>query len=911
MPLIVDLSSKNRVIDLDTPLPKGELVAERLTGTETLGRLFQYELMALSANGNIVFDDLLGHHVTAQIELTDGSRRPIDGRVSQISLVGMVENLFRYRLVLRPWAWMLTRTTDCRIFQDKNVKEILEEVFADQPDADFEFNLTADYAKRVYCVQYRETDFNFVSRLMEEEGIYYFFRHDPGKHTLVICDASGAHESVGSVPFMPQQQSARSGREYIREWSVTRQIQPCKVALRDYNFEKPTSDLLVKLSQDREHAEATHEIYDYPGEYQELPVGDHLIRTRLEELQSGFEIVEGRGDSRLLACGGTFDFSDFGRLDQIGEYLIVSTTIDVNNNALETSRGTSDFQYDVRFRLIRASEPYRSERTTPRPIVQGPQTAVIVGPSGEEIFVDKYGRVKVQFHWDRYGKKDDQSSCWVRVSQIWAGKNYGWMTIPRIGQEVVVDFLEGNPDEPLITGRVYNADQMPPWALPDNKTQSGILTRSTSGGSPETANQIRFEDKKGEEQVYVHAEKNMDTHVENDDSTFVGNDQTLTVTRDQKNTIKRDRWETVERDQHLTVNRDRITTIKNNEKRTIDVDQVIKISGKQSQHLVGNQDVQIDGHQKESVKGPVSQDTKASRTIKTDADDIRLIGGNQTFDVTGNMSYKAAKISLEAGHIDFKVTGGNSVIVESPVGPYQMMVNKLEIMSNTDVNILAVANINSVSMGNNTTVMGANSSAYVGSASDTMLAASRNMFIGMQSDAALAISMNNFIGLSLENALAAKVETAAGVHAELNSLKTYAPGGGGGGGAAGGPAALSGGWAAASFFGAGFAGAAGVMTMLFGAMEANQQYADAIGQLQSAAADADAAGHPNLANRLRALADASPVANGVGALAGGAGNAFTGFFGVPGVVSGPSVSGDDSGTGKAAPSGNGSGSGTT
>ncbi|MCC2657639.1 MAG: type secretion protein Rhs [Panacagrimonas sp.] len=896
---LTESSTRNRWIDVETPLAPGTLVVESVTGTETLGRMFEYEIFAVSEKADIEFDDVLGQHITLMVELNDDSRRAIDGRIVQMGLVGMRGDMYRYRIIARPWTWLMTRTADSRIFQEKTVPEIIEEVFSDQAEATFELNLTGSYTPREYCVQYRETDFNFVSRLMEEEGIYTFFLHESGKHTLIVCDSPSAHASIGTIPFRANTQQARTGGEYIREWSVTREIVPGKSSLRDYNFETPKTDLTVKNELVRNHGESEHEIFDYPGDYPTPADGEHFVRIRLEEMQAGHDVTVGSGNARLMHCGGLFTLEDFVRTDLNREYLIVSTFIEAKNNAVESSDG-GEADFRCSFRLIPSDVPYRSPRTTPRPIVQGPQTAVVTGPPGEEIHVDKYGRIKAQFHWDRLGKKDDQSSCWIRVSQIWAGKNFGWMTVPRIGQEVIVDFLEGDADRPIVTGRVYNADQMPPWTLPDNKTQSGILSRSSAGGGPENANQIRFEDKKGEEQIYLHAERNLDSHVELDDSGFVGQDQMLTVVRDQKNTIKRDRWETIERDQHLTVNRDRNTVVKNNETRTINVDQILKIDGKQSQHIIGNQDVQIDGAQTETVNGNVTQVTKSTRLIDTTADDVRKVGGNQVFNVTGDISYKAAKITLQAGHIDFKVTGGNSVVVESPSGPYQMMVNKLEVMSNTDVNLLAVANINSVSMGNNTTVMGANSSAYVGSASDTMLAAARSVFIGMQSETAIAISMSNFVGLGMENALAAKIETCAGVKAELGSLTTFTPGGGGAGAAAGGPQALTGGWAVAAAIGAGATAGMGIGSALLGAMETRQQYKDAMKQLNDAADAAALQGHTNLANRLRALAGSSPVASGVGNAASGVGNALAGFIG----VDGPSVDvGSDQNTGKPTPPG--------
>lgn len=896
LPLTRD-STVNRWIDLETPLDSGILVAERVKGAETLGRLFEYELMALSERHDVDFDALLGEHVSIGLELSDaafGVRRFIDGRVAQISLVGMADNLFRYRIVLRPWLWMLTRTADCRIFQNRNVRQIIEDVFADQADADFDFRLSRDYIEREYCVQYRETDFNFVSRLMEEEGIYYFFEHENGKHTLVICDAPGAHESVGPLPYRPQGAQVRGGEAYVKEWSVTREIQPVTTVLRDYNFETPKVDLTVRRGQDREHSEATHEWFDYPGEYPDADEGEHLVLTRLEEIQAAHELIEGAANARKLACGALFGLTEFIRADQNQEYLIVRLAIEATNNLPERDQ-RADFE--CRFQLIPSEVTYRSPRATRRPTVQGPQTAEVVGPAGEEIHVDEYGRVKVQFHWDRLGEHDENSSCWVRVSQIWAGKNYGWMTIPRIGQEVIVDFLEGDADRPIITGRVYNADQMPPWDLPDNKTQSGILTRSSQSGSPDTANQLRFEDKKGDEQIYLHAEKNMDRHIEHDDSTYVGNDKILTVERDQRNNIKRDRWEVVERDQHLAVSRDRVTNIKNNEVRVVDVDQNTKIGANQVLNVIGNQDATIDGNQTLSVKGNITSNTPSNRTTDTGGDEKRSVGGNQVFSVGGTLSYKAPTMVFEAGHIDFKVTGASSHVLECPVGPYQMMVNRLDVISNTDINLFGVGAINAVSMDNNTTIMGNNNGAYVGMASDVMMAIARNTFIGLQMDTALAVSINNFVGAQMENALAIRMETAAGVNIEMNTLKTLLPGGGGGGGGAAAPGTMSQGASAA----AAFVAVKGIMAGLgsFGVAIAEQQdqYKTAQSQLRSAAAAAEREGHPNLANRLRALASGQSI-GGSAESTGGGGAASTS---VPSSSSGPGSDGPAGGGGGNAP----------
>ncbi|MGQ0697763.1 MAG: type VI secretion system Vgr family protein [Panacagrimonas sp.] len=652
-------SSKNRWIDLDTPLPKGTLVVEKVTGVETLGRLFEYELFALGEKSDIKFDDLLGLHATLGLELPDGKRRLIDGRIAQIGLVGTAGRLFRYRLMLRPWLWMLTRTADSRIFQEKTVKEIIEDVFADQADATFEFRLSGSYIKREYCVQYRETDFNFVSRLMEEEGMYYFFEHKKGKHTLVICDAASAHASVGKIAFLPSDRQAREGQQYVSDWSVTREIQPGATALRDYDFEKPSVDLLAKRSQDRPHSEAAHEVFDYPGGYILPAAGTQIARTRLEELQAAHEVIEGRGNARIIASGGLFTLADFARADQNREYLVVSAHIEASNNLVESGGGGAS-SFDCRFELIPGKEPYRAPRNTRRPIVQGPQTAVVVGPAGEEIFVDKYGRVKVQFHWDRLGKNDDKSSCWVRVSQIWAGKNFGWVTLPRIKQEVIVDFLEGDPDRPIITGRVYNAEQMPPWALPANKTQSGILTRSSMGGAPANANEFRFEDKKGAEQVFLHAEKNQDIEVENDETHWVGHDRKKTIDHDENVEVKNNRTEKVGVDEKITIGKNRTENVGVNEEITIGANRTEKVGA--------NEDITVGANRTEKVGANESVTIAANRDLTAGGSETLTIGGSQSETIGGSLTQTVAGGITVTTPGSMKVTAVGGVTFTAPGG---------------------------------------------------------------------------------------------------------------------------------------------------------------------------------------------------------------------------------------------------
>jgi type VI secretion system secreted protein VgrG len=393
---------------------------------------------------------------------------------------------------------MLTRTTNCRIFQEKTVPEILKEVFARHSVSDVAFELTESYTPWPYCVQYRETDFSFVSRLMEDEGIYYYFRHSEGRHTLVLADSYSSHAPSPDpeLPFIDVERFVRNERKHVSQWSVQRELQPGKYALADYDFEKPRVSLHVKSGFKREHALAEYEIYDYPGDYRKRGDGETSARTRVEELQAKFERVQGVTNSRALATGHLFTLTHHPREDQNTEYLVVSAEYEIKATEFEANNEEAA-SYHCTFSGLRSKQPFRPERSTPKPIVNGPQTAVVVGPSGEDIHTDAFGRVRVHFHWDRYDQWDDKSSCWIRVSQNWGGKGWGGMFIPHVGQEVIVEFLEGDPDSPLVTGRVYNADNMPPVALPAGKTQSVIRDHG--------ANRIVMEGVDGKQKITMYS----------------------------------------------------------------------------------------------------------------------------------------------------------------------------------------------------------------------------------------------------------------------------------------------------------------------------------------------------------------------------------------------------------------------
>ncbi len=549
---MADYKQDFRPIQVFTPLGEDELLLQRFDGHEGISSLFQFSLNMHSENRSISFDSIVGKKATIKVMLKDGKERYINGLINSFSQAGstMMEGgttpkmLYHYNATLVPWFWMLTRTTDCRIFQNQKVPDIIKTIFQEYGFNDFDLNrLQGNYDPREYCVQYRESSFNFVSRLMEEEGIFYFFEHTQDKHILVLGDApsifkpSTLHPSVSYKTIIGLDED----NDVITEFQIGQEVRPGKYTVNDFNFELPKVNLTSIVSGKDARK---FEVYDYPGEYKTKGEGERIAGIRMQEEETPVTTATGSSICRGFTPGFTMNLKDHYRRDLNKAYVITSVFHTCDLGATYRSEGGGqDFLYVNQFEFLPHPTPYRPARVTPIPIVHGSQTAMVVGPAGEEIYVDNYGRVKVQFHWDRLGKYDDKSSCWMRVSQNWAGKQWGAMFIPRIGQEVIVDFLEGDPDRPIITGRVYNANSMPPYSLPDEKTKSTIKTYSYKGGGG--FNELRFEDKKGSEQVFIHGQKDMDFRLKNDYKTFVGNESHTIV--------KSDQMAEVRADNHLTV----------------------------------------------------------------------------------------------------------------------------------------------------------------------------------------------------------------------------------------------------------------------------------------------------------------------------------------------------------------------
>lgn len=630
-----------------SPLPPEDLRFLSMTATEGLSVLGAIELQLVSARADISADELLGQPAGVTALLRDGAERHFNGIVTRFGIGAPQGRYFGYHASIRPWLWVLTRTADCRIFQDMSVPEIVDKVFADHGGlADHSMKLFRSYRKRSYCVQYRESDYNFIARLLEEEGIYWYYEHGPGTHRLVLTDDNGALQpfpGCESLPHFDNQGDSAPDTDCVSGWTCAHEVRTGKVALTSYDFERPSASLRAASSLVRGHSLADHEQFDFQGEYTQQGDGVQLTENRIDELQSRQAVLSGSTNAVGLAAGHAFALRGHPRDDQNDDYLCVQTSLTAQVDGHESSG--ADGSFHCSFTAMPMAQQFRPARRTPKPFVQGPQTAVVVGPGGEEIYTDKYGRVKVQFHWDRYGGKNEKSSCWVRVSSPWAGQSFGFMQVPRIGQEVVVDFLEGDPDQPIITGRVYNAEQMPPWELPANMTQSGLLTRSTKGGAYGNANALRFEDKKGAEQLWLHAEKDQLTEVEHDEDKWVGNDRRKTIDRDETNHIKRDRTETVDRNEKITVHGWRTEEV--------DLDETITIHKNRTEQVDLNESISIGVNRSEDVGANETISIGANRSITIGSNKSEVIGGSktETIAIAKAESIGAAKVlSIGAGY---------------------------------------------------------------------------------------------------------------------------------------------------------------------------------------------------------------------------------------------------------------------
>lgn len=514
-----------------SPDPGFKLTFDRFRGSEELGRPFQFDLELSSDTAKPDLTSLLGSSVTLAITKPDKSKRYFNGIVARACFDGLVGGAYHYRLELRPWIWLLSRRQDCRIFQNKSVWDIITGIFRDAGFSDFSDKRQNSAGSQTleYCVQYNETSLDFVTRLMELYGLYYYFTHADGQHTLVMADDPNSHTALGkSIAYVSDQTEFRSTEAHIWEWASELSLQPGTATFRDYNFTTPSADLTGKSIQAGQHPHGDLEVYEFPGPHGTADDGKQLADLRVQRFAAERQTLRGTSNARDLYTGCKFTLSGFTDTAQNREYLLIAASYSVDaGEAVQSTEGVLADTFRCAFSVIPGDVPFRLDCTTRWPMMRGPQTAKVVGESGEEVTTDQYGRIKVQFFWDRLGQNNENSSCWIRVAQIWAGSNWGGIVIPRIGQEVVVDFLDGNPDRPIVTGCVYNAATTVPYQLPDNKTRSTIKTNSSTGGGG--FNELRFEDKKDSEEVFFQAQKDYNKVVLNNETVKITQDTTTTV----------------------------------------------------------------------------------------------------------------------------------------------------------------------------------------------------------------------------------------------------------------------------------------------------------------------------------------------------------------------------------------------
>ncbi|MEM9588123.1 MAG: type VI secretion system tip protein TssI/VgrG, partial [Planctomycetota bacterium] len=614
--------------------------------------LFRYQLDMISDDPSIKPKDLVGTPIGWSIELADGSRRHWHGYVSQLA-IGDVDKKDRrnYRVEVVPWLWFLGRTSDCKIFQETDIPTIIDDVLGEFSFADYQPDLKGQHKSWDYCVQYRETDLNFLSRLMEQEGMSFYFKHSDGAHKMVITDhANGAYTLPESKVSFPYDSGTAAVADHITGWERRFQYVSGKYAQNDYNFLTPNDDISADKPTIVDLAGINgYELYDYPGEYPDKGIGKTEATLRMEAEETRHEIVQSSSTCKSFQVGGRFTIDEHKDSSEKGaEVMITSIHHSASEQMGYESSASSGSDYRNTFTCIPSSRVYRPRRTTPKPIISGIQSAVITGPDGEEIFPDEYGRVKCQFHWDRYGQLDDKSSCWIRVAQSHSGSGFGAMDIPRIGEEVLVSFLEGDPDRPLVTGRVYHAQNMPHYPLPQHKTRTTLRTNSSKGG--EGFNELTFEDLKDEERVYVQAQKNMDTRVKNDSKERIYGHRHQVIGWEKDGNKGGDQKEMVWQDKHLNVKRDQIEQIEGNYELAV---------GSGDADNGGNLGVSIEKQRTETIGEGNDRTVGQDERIKIGGSLSETIGANHQTKVT-------QKQAVEAGQ-EIHLKAGMKVIIEAGV----------------------------------------------------------------------------------------------------------------------------------------------------------------------------------------------------------------------------------------------------
>lgn len=638
-----DYTQRGRPFRLDTVLDEDVLLLNGFNGVEALSRPFGFQLDLLSTDAAVDPAGLLRQPALLTVHLDGGERRLVHGFFSRLTQLGMQDDLAVYRAELVPWLWFLRLSRDSRIFQDMTVPEIVEDTFTRLGWSDFELRLSRSYSPRLYCVQYRESHFDFVSRLLEDEGIYYFFEHHEDRHVLVLCDDNASTNPVtGGEDVRFSSESSRT-EEVVHELEREYTVHPSRITLVDYDYLKPKVNLNATLGD-----EQAEEVFDYPGGYDTPEDGQRYARLMLEAEEAERQLLRGDGNVRRLVPGHWFTLTEHFRRDANAKYLITFVHHVGSAGQYRAWDRSAGLRYENDFYAIPFDTVYRPPRRTPRPLVHGSQTAMVVGPAGEEVYTDSHGRVKVQFYWDRVGGYDEKSSCWIRVSTPWAGKGYGAVSIPRIGNEVVIAFEEGDPDRPLIIGSVYNADQTPPYELPGSGIQMGMKSRSSKGGGGR--NEITMTDTKGSEKINIHAQYDMSTTVLHDDTQTVKNDRTVTVEGKHTETIKKDTKIVITEGKY----EHEVTAGK--AKYGFGSDRTVNVDGEDEFNAAKNSKVNVKlGHDLTSKTAKVT--TSEKTTLKTGAATITMEPSQVELKVGGStVTIDSSSITLTAGGATVKIS---------------------------------------------------------------------------------------------------------------------------------------------------------------------------------------------------------------------------------------------------------------
>lgn len=607
-----------------TPAGDDVLILRGFNGQEGLSMPFHFTLEMVSTQSDVDFSKIVGKAATVQVIGASDSTRYISGLITRFVHAGTTSRFTHYIADLRPWFWMLTLTSDRRIYQTKSAVDIVKAIFDELGFTDYKDSTTGTYTARDYCVQYGETAFDFVSRLLDEEGIHYYFEHEDGKHTLVLADDADAHQPIeGPTAIMYKTSGAMiEDADVVTRAQFEQHVVTGKYTVDDYEFTTPATDLVTTATG----TDGTLEMHEYPAGHSKKDAGDAIAKIRIEAAEVEGKVLSGASTVRNFTPGCTFSLTDHERAEVNQKYLIRSVT----------HMATID-EYTNSFDAIPATVPYRPRSGAPKPRIYSAQTAVVVGKSGEEIYTDKYGRIKVQFHWDRKGTNDENSSCWVRVAQGWAGKSWGTMFTPRVGMEVIISFLDGDPDRPICTGTVYNATQVLPYTLPDEATKSTTKTNSSKGGGG--FNEIRFEDKKDSEELFIQAQKDMKVDVLNDRTTTVKNNDTTTVTKDRAVTVS-------EGNDTYTVSKG---------KRTLAVTE-----GDEAHTVGGKRGVDVTGDEKHTNAAKFTHEVTGDYTLK--------ISGNLTIESSGSISIKSGTTFANEAGTALSSKAGTDLSIEATAG---------------------------------------------------------------------------------------------------------------------------------------------------------------------------------------------------------------------------------------------------